>query len=222
MKRRRTAASYRGVRARKRQQTTRAATQRVAQTVYVGRGELKFLDTLQTSNTIQATGEITSTSLNLIDAGTGESERIGRSVILKSIHGKGFIRLPETMTTSEFADQYRIIVYQDKQANGAAATVAQILQSTDIQSFRNLENTMRFHIMYDKTKTINATASLSTESGRQLHKVKINITCQIPLEFSGTGGGIADLRSNNVGVLMITEAGLAVSQMQWRVRYTDR
>ena len=49
----------------------------------------------------------------------------------------------------------RVMLYHDKQANGATAAVLDILESADYQSFNNLVNSGRFRILMDRTYAMN-------------------------------------------------------------------
>lgn len=182
--------------------------------------ELKFLDDeLVAKATIPTTGAIITETFNHIAQGTGESQRIGRKATLTSIHLKGYIRLEAATHEDNSTDRVRVMVVQDKQANGAAATVAQVLESQDINSFRNLENTSRFHVLYDKTSALNSSASISTYTGAMSRSLAINIRRNIDIEYSGTSGAIAEQRSNNVFLIAISESGNSSIFYHTRTRF---
>ena len=64
--------------------------------------------------------------------------------------------------SSAASNLVRIIVYLDRQCNGAAAGVTDLLESASYLSFRNLANQSRFKFLYDKTIPINVVASTIT------------------------------------------------------------
>lgn len=192
--------------------------------------ETKFLDTSIGDTATTVTGVIlNSGTINVIPQGVTESSRVGRKCTLTSIHIKGKVRLGVTATSSEACNLYRIIVYQDKQANGATAAVSDILETTDILSFRNLENTGRFVIHYDETKAINANAGAGNGTtntfSETMHFFRFNKKCNIPLEFdnSASTGAIGTIRSNNLGMLILCQdaAVAPVCQFEVRVRFSD-
>lgn len=187
--------------------------------------ELKFFDTIRGQGNIQPGGTIFSPSLNLIPQGTTESERIGRKCTLKTISIKGQTIKAATTTVNGTADRVRWIIYLDTQTNGGAATVLNILETADIESFRNLAESSRFKILYDRTIATNCHAGsgdAGEDFGRYVYNFNFNKRCNIPLEFSSTTGVITELRSNNIGILIISEdTDLASVKYTCRVRFSD-
>ncbi len=190
--------------------------------------ELKFKDTTVDDAIIAANGVITD-SVNLIGQGTGESQRIGRKCTIRSILWRGALSIPrlETEGSPGASERFRLIMYQDKQANGAAATQAGILETTIYDSYRNLSNSGRFVILMDKFVCLNyqtlshhADNSFSmAENQRQFQYYK---KCSIPLEFDNTVGAITELRSNNIGLLIVSEGGTGALLSQVRMRFSDQ
>lgn len=188
-------------------------------------GELKFFDVTLDDAVVAATGTITD-SLNKIAQGTTESERDGRKCVISHIGWRFEISLPEidAVATPASGDVLRIILYCDKQANGATAAVTDILELANYQSFNNLANTSRFRTLYDRVITINY-ATLASDnsavvsqanvirSGAMFKKVKV------PLEFSATTGAMSEIRSNNLGVLLISRNGLCAFNSHLRLRF---
>ncbi len=196
---------------------------------YAGRNaELKFKDTTVDDAIIAAGGVITN-SVCLIAQGTGETERIGRKCTIRAIHWRGSLTLPaqELQGAPGDGERFRLIMYQDKQTNGATATQAGILESTLYDSYRNLANSGRFNILCDQhivmnyqTETHFAVNSFShSEVIRNFH---FNKKCNIPLEFDNTVGAITELRSNNLGLLIVSENGTGALVSQVRLRFSDQ
>lgn len=186
--------------------------------------EKKFWDVTKANATPATTGTILNASLNLIPQNTTESGRIGRKVLLKNIYIHGMVILPTTNDENSTSDILRLIFYIDKQANGATATVADILTSTDFRSFRNLSNTERFVILKDKFYDINAMSQASVTAqttGDYAYHIKMYKKLDLPVEFSGTTGAITEIKSNNIGVLAISEGGVCQVGYMARIRYTD-
>ena len=190
--------------------------------------ELKFKDTTVDDAVIAAGGVITN-SVNLVAQGTGESERIGRKCTIRSINWRGSLSLPllELEGGPGAAERIRLIMYVDKQTNGATATQAGILESTNYDSYRNLANSGRFTILMDKFITLNyATLShfaVNSFSMAQVTKqFSFSKKCSIPLEFDNTVGAITELRSNNIGILIMSEGGSGALLSQVRLRFSDQ
>lgn len=202
-----------------------------AKSPYVGRravsGELKFFDTTHAQATVATAGAITNASLNLIPQGVTESNRVGRKCTIKKIHFRGEVRMPDSSTSGTTADRMRMIVYVDKQANGATAAVTDILETANIDAFRDLSNTGRFTVLYDVTEDVYSPSGSgrgTTDTlafGEMKKTLRHDIECSYPLEFSSTAGALTELRSNNVGVLAISEAGVVTLQYTARIRFTD-
>ncbi len=191
--------------------------------------ELKFLDTAKGATTTSATGAIFDESLNIIVQDTGESERVGRKVVIEAIHMEGIVKIPTTATAADTSDYVRIIVYLDKQTNGLAATVTGILETATVLSFNNLANKSRFLTLMDHRVSISCTAgsgrgttdTLSYGEGQEhfsWHK-----RCKIPIEYdnSATTGAITTQRSNNIGVLVISGEARASVAYNVRIRFSD-
>lgn len=179
-------------------------------------------------------------SLTTIAIGNTESTRIGRQIVVKKIHIRGVLQMDRESTGSTMLDpevgtrRCRYIIYLDKQTNGVAATVLDILQVASINSLLNLNNSGRFRILKDKTLTFNAMESEGGSTYTPVQKTfKFDKNCNIDIHYStdgGTSGAIAEHRSNNIGIFFIADGhsdaaapsqGLFRANYIWRVRYTD-
>ncbi len=186
---------------------------------------MKFFDTVKAATAAATTGTISNLSLNLIPQGVTESQRIGRKCTIKSLHIRGEYTLPTTSTPASTTDRVRTIIYLDKQTNGVTATVTGILESAAINSFNNLANQSRFTILSDKTFSMNMTAGAYDGTNDQFGKISrpfmYNKKCNIPIEFDSTTGAITEIRSNNLGLLTISQVGDVLLAYTARVRYSD-
>lgn len=122
--------------------------------------EVKFFDTTNTGTALATTGVITNSSLNLIPQGILENNRIGRKCTIKKIQFRGVIQF--NSSTTESGEVVRIMVVWDKQANGAAATITDILETADEKSFNNLSNKNRFVTLKDWYFPVQKTVDLGT------------------------------------------------------------
>ncbi len=211
---------------RRRVASTRVTKRQRATVLLLKSGESKFLDQTVDVTTISATGEIASASLVVLPQGNDDSERIGRKVTVTSIGMKYDVNLPKATDGNETADTIRLILYWDKQANGATATMATLLEDgTDWLSFRNLTETGRYVFLMDRTFVIEAPGisgnGTTTETGQAIHHDDFYKTVNIPIEYSGITGVIAQIRSNNIGLAVISRTGLADLDSVIRIRYTD-
>lgn len=190
--------------------------------------ELKFLDTSLNDASVSINGSVLIDTLNLLQEGTGEDERIGRKVVATSLHIRyTFVLLAQLGGAVQSGESVRIVVYQDKQANGLPAAVLDVFEVNDYQTYRNLSNINRFNILYDRTHEMNST---SAAMGAVFHTwpavVKnwtFNKQFNIPIEYSNTAGLLANIRSNNIGMILFSQAGGRTSFTGLgRIRYTDQ
>lgn len=194
-----------------------------------GGGELKFFDVDIDDASIASGGTIVKPSANAIAQGVTESERIGRKCTIRSIlwHYQLTLDNVNDSATAVRGDSVRVIVYQDKQCNGATALTTDILESNDFQSFRNLSNVGRFKILMDKVHSMNypaaaADSATTTCQPGVVREYSFYKKVNIPLEFDSTTGAITELRSNNIGVLLLADAGSKSSFVsKWRIRFSD-
>ena len=193
-------------------------------------GERKFLDTLKAETTIAATGTIMDDSLNHIAQGADESERVGRKCTIRSLHIRGYVLHDSGTNLAQTTDIARIIVYLDKQCNGAAATPANILEdvtgTNGVVSFRSLQESGRFKILMDRTIVPASTAGAGDTGtgggfGESYKPFQFHKRCFVPVEFSGATGAIAEIRSNNIGIMAISQDGTAKLRYTARIRYSD-
>ncbi len=190
-------------------------------------GELKFHD-VDLDDPVVATGGVVTASVNLIAQGVGESQRVGRKCTIKSIQWRYRSLVPEVDAAADPAalEALRIIMYVDKQANGATAAVTDLYESGDLHAFRNLSNTSRFTILCDKIVELNY-MTLASDSANVVSQGTVSYEgvfykkCNIPLEFDAATGAITEIRSNNIGVLIISNSGIGGFNSKIRLRFSD-
>lgn len=185
--------------------------------------EKKFFET-SIVNTADVSGGVVLNSLCLIPQGTTDQTRIGNKITIKNINLRGYASNDDVAGAAYGGGHIRIILYIDKQANGATAGVTDILKTTNgIASFRNMDQVDRFVILKDKVVKVPILSTNALHTGTDNKIWKMNIKCNIVVHYSSTVGAITELRSNNIGLLYIAdkatinaaEIGLA------RVKFTD-
>ncbi len=181
--------------------------------------EQKFFDGSVVVAGIPIAGQIVD-SINLVRQGIGEQQRIGRRLLIKSLSFRITLTLNSTAGTAT-QDTVRIVTYLDKQANGSAPTVGTLLQTAVRESFNNLSNKNRFTTISDIVLPLNSiahdgVASLFMTTYQAVYKKSIDI----PIEFNADVGLISDIASNNIGIMLISDAGRATATYNWRIRYT--
>lgn len=192
-----------------------------------GSMELKFHD-VDLDDAVIAAGANVTASINLIAQGVTESTRVGRKCTIKAINWRYSVTLPSINagTGTAEGDTVRVILYLDKQANGATAANTDVLESADYQSFNNLANKGRFKIMHDKTYSLNYAALGSDGTTMDAAAVRCDDAfykkMSIPIEFDSTTGAITEIRSNNFGVLLCSANGVAGFASKFRLRFSDQ
>ncbi len=217
----------------------RSVPQRATRRTFTGRtagnghkmGEWKFHDIDINDASVAQNGTILEDSCNTIAQGVTESQRIGRKCTIRSINWRFRVLLTgqtDVNNLAAAADTVRVILYLDKQANGAAAGVTDILESDDFQSFNNLANKSRFRTLMDRVYDLSASAGAGTsaaaanDTGPIFASDAIYKKCNIPIEYSSTTGAITEVTSNNIGVLILAAAGARTSfDSKMRLRFSD-
>lgn len=186
--------------------------------------ELKFFDTTLGA-AIDSTGEVLTTGgqLCLIPQGVTESTRIGRKCVIKNITIRGTFYI-NSLAAVSVGTALHMFVVLDKQCNGAAAAVTDVMTGTAFDvALRNLANSERFVVLKHFVLDVGAIAGVSTVWDQVCRSIMWNKKCNIPLEFSSTTGAITEIKSNNIFIM----AGAAFTDDVWafqgkcRLRYSD-
>jgi len=150
-------------------------------------------------------------SINLIAQGSGSNNREGRKVVVKGVQTNlTFLQRP-SISQAETAQSLRVIHYLDKQCNGAVPLVTDLFATLTsltppeggVNMLYSLDNSQRFVILDDYSLDLNSSATLQVNSVAVQKAKTTKITCNIPLEFSGTENKISNIRSNNIGIIVI-------------------
>lgn len=196
------------------------------------RVERKFFDIINGGTVMAAAGTVVNSSLNLVTQGNKENQMIGRKITVRSIEMKFHLLKPAdsdgSMAGNVSADNYRIMLIQDKQCNGAAATVAQVLEQANIFGLRELENTARFKILKEWCGSMNGvtfwdgTNYISNQVIKYVRFFKrVRIDIEFAQEASAGTRAITEIKSNNIFLIGLTELGVISYLGNVRLRYTD-
>lgn len=191
--------------------------------------EQKFLDNDLVDNVISTTASVIS-SFNLLAQGLTGSTRIGRKITVRKLHVRYELFLPDKLDESVLTsgDIVRVIFFCDKQTNGTATLGADILiNNTNYQSYRLLSNQGRFEILMDKFHELKYDIAASGggadafAQGGVVRHFSFSKKMSLPIEFSGITGVITEVRSNNLGMLLISSNGIAGMIGKSRIRFSD-
>lgn len=193
---------------------------------YTSNLEKKFLDTAIADATIAST--MTFYNLGVIPQGTTESQRVGRKVTVKSIHIDGLVSLLAATDATNTSCAVRMRLVEDTQTNGAQFAATDMLETDSIFSFHNLAETGRFRTLAVRDFVLKSPGAAASGAayvfGEDARWIKINKTCNIPLEFdnSVTTGAIGSAKKNTIWLVFQTSTGeITVSNMNARIRYVD-
>lgn len=187
--------------------------------------EAKYHDVASDDPVVTITWVITD-SLVKIGQGTTEKLRDGRRCTIHSIQANVRVLLPATVLVANTADTIRFVCYLDRQCNGATATSAQLFKSDDFLTFMNLNNSRRFKILWTKTIDISAEAGsgdsdrTTSEYGAVTISFKIYKKVHIIMEYDSTAGAITEIRSNNIGLAVVTGGNFCGYTSEWRFRFS--
>lgn len=182
------------------------------------RAETKYFDLSDGPITVSATGSM-NTSLNLVPIGTGPDERIGAEFRIVGVQLQGIATVTDT-TGAMRADVLRCVVYWDKQCNGAAAAATDILASASILSHNKLENSLRFKTLAQFTISLQPEGCSGTNTTVVKRGFKRNVRCSIPVVMD-IGTALSNVRSNNIGIMWISNNGLCTVTYRTRIRFKD-
>lgn len=175
--------------------------------------EVKYNDTIIENDG----GNIHFNLLNGISEGTDNTNRIGRTIYIKSIQ----YRLIQTYQGgADQTDATRIIIMTDKNPEGKDPTEADLLQYTDsnrsIISPINLNNKYRFSILSDKTIQTEQNTPQVTYT-QEFRRTNITTT------YNYTNETITSISENALYMVIIpqTKGGGPTRQSITRIRFTD-
>lgn len=182
--------------------------------------EVKFFDSTFAALNVPLAGSAIQ-SPNLVGQGSTDSTRQGRQFRIIYFGLKGVVYLENSATVGNGADLVRLIVYLDKQANGALAGVTDVLTTTSIFSFYNPRNVDRFEILDDCVYSLTSPAFDATTGSVPTYKNVIkNYNLSVDVEAAATGV-IASFKSNNIGFFWISFAGFAFAECQTEIQFLD-
>jgi hypothetical protein len=173
------------------------------------------------SNTISQAADLTGalSLLNGVGPGTSGTQRLGQKISLTQLEYS--LALASTPTTG--LDQVqRLIIFLDRQTNGAAPTITDVLVSASPYAMFNVGNATRFRILVDETKSINA----STESDSIVVTGHVRKPLRTTQVFNtGVSADVTDIVSGSIYLLTIGSltAGATAGSVTGRTRlsFTD-
>lgn len=206
-------------------------------------GELKGMDTdidLAAGSVLATVNTAGSSSiLNLVNAGTGSYERVGRKIMLKSVRLKGKINYDFDGGTSIQSGLLRMVVVWDKSPNGSQPAFDDIFgrtsqagtESTEFLDALKYDNTDRFQVLSDHYYSMVPDFASSNSGTMSTHyDVFVPLKDRVTV-FSGQTGtvGISDISTGGLYVYFRADVNgasaplsrFAIQSSTARLRYVD-
>ncbi len=232
----------------KRRSVTAAARKAALQVLNTRTGgfmgiENKFLDTELTATALgtawvplNPTGTGCTDSLSVPAEGNGESQRIGRMYTIDSIFVHGVVRSSaiEAFAAPVSDFRARVILYWDTQTNSAEAAATDIMDAggtEDLLAFRNLQNSKRFIVFFDKTilfrvgdtstneGAVNSFAAAPMERPFSFYK---KFSKGIEVRCDATTANVTSVTDNNFGIACITSSTTTAPTIAYQARLRFR
>lgn len=152
--------------------------------------------------------------LNGLQIGDTSTTREGQTIKMWSVQWK----IVGTINTAATTTNVRVIVFRDRQPNGAAPTAANLLQNgTGINSPLNISFGRRFLVYYDRQKTLSVNG---TEGMKMWGFKRLKFHTQYN---TGNVGDITDISTNSLYVLIMSDQATNTPSVAYyfRIRWID-
>lgn len=158
--------------------------------------EYKLIDTLH-SSVLMTVAPIITPLTNIVQ-GDSNVTRDGSNLKIVSIAWNYFIHMNSSATST----MTRVLLVHDKQTNQALFTGTDLLTdvsiSDGINSFRNLDNSQRFHVLYDRRHAHSVAGNSRTTKG-SFHK-----QVQYKIRYDANVGDITDLTMSSLSLVFFS------------------
>ncbi len=145
------------------------------------------------ANSVLAVNTGVSYLLNGTAQGDDDTDRNGRSVKATSV----FTRLSVAKNALATNTAVRLIVYWDRQANGAAPATTDVLETASYLSALNKDYGKRFSVVWDTTCSVNT-------AGTTFKLIKRYAKLNRHVEYIGTTSGIGSIGANALYIMLIS------------------
>lgn len=153
--------------------------------------------------------------INALGQGDSASNRTGNSVVGKNLQ----VKLTVQQTGATANQTVRVIIFLDKQPNGALPAVGGaggVLQTAgNYQAFLNDGARARYRILMDKT------FSVQTSGPSIINYKKFIPLRDIQTRYGQNLGTVADIQTNALGILYIGDTSLSTLTYNIRYRFVD-
>jgi len=197
----------------------------------VGTAELKFVDSAPIGSFANGTASVRAV-LNALAPGSSASQRIGRTVEMKSIAYRVHMASgATTVSTGKVPANCRMLIVYDGQTNGALPATTDVLDAAAVDSLLNLSNRDRFRVLKEHRWRISSQdLNLSAVPSSILFTgyIKIPKAYQKTTYNAGVAGSVADIVTGGLFVIFVWDSPVSIwataqplTFSTFRVRYRD-
>jgi len=153
-----------------------------------------------------------------IQQGTTASTRIGNKIRISKISWS-FAFLPMAAVDASGGNTCRFIIYHNKQTNGTLVATADIFQSNQVTSQRNINGLQKVTVLRDQTMAMVPTSA--TTSGPTYPLTGAIYPNKI-IQYTGNTATIADMLVHDYGFAVISDAASCCEFYgEWQIQFTD-
>lgn len=175
--------------------------------------EYKICQQSATSSTLGTTGIVS--NLASIALGDSASDREGRQIEIKSLTLRGVIQMNTSATTTRI----RVLICITKNNNNGTPAGTDVLNTTTVNSLRNLDNTKNIKVLYDKWFIVsqNTLEAKQFQINRKFRGIKQRYT------LGNTGGAFSDTEWNALYLIAFSDEATNQPTISFnsRLRYID-
>lgn len=183
-------------------------------------GEKLFHDVTTTGAAVDTTPLII--NCNVMDVGAAVGQRTGRRIEMQSI----YVRMETHSGTTPTGCAIRVILFYDKQTNGAQPGATDVLDANRPEAMLNMDSRQRLEVLADKTYVQTVQSGGAATAGFvktfNFHKIFRKLRCRDTI-YSGTGSGIADIATGGLFIMLLSTEAVGVTapviDMVTRLRY---
>ncbi len=156
--------------------------------------EVKVLDLNQNFTSVGTTGQIA--NLSLLAQGDTNITRDGNKIQAKKLDIR--LKLSKTVVT---VDTLRIVIFVDKEQHGADPGLTDLMTTSAVDSFYNINQSQRFRILKDMTVVINADdTGVGADNVYRIFTINLR---NMPIHYIGTAADDASCGKNNIYIFMV-------------------
>lgn len=172
-------------------------------------------------------------SLTSVAQGTTESEHLGRTMYMTSLHLRGEFFMPKTENQADPASDVtvRFAIVKDSDTKGTEVTATDVFdagQTTDRFAFRNLQHTSRLRVYHERTfvlRPYNMNEGTTNAFGHgvvhRYFKVNLNFKKAIRVLFSDPSARVSSIVDNSFHFVVIASSSAVSLAYQVRLRFKD-